>query len=132
MGIHYGLSITLLKLSPIKLIAKKNKNMEIQQQALFTRPSKVQLWGAVCFSLLLLSTYLLYIPGLTGEFIFDDGPNIGPLGMYPNLNSWDNFWLFLLEGSSGPTGRPISLASFYLNDTHWPSTPSGFINTNIL
>lgn len=132
MGIHYGLSITLLKLSPIKLIAKKNKNMEIQQQALFTRPSKVQLWGAVCFSLLLLSTYLLYIPGLTGEFIFDDDPNIGLLGMYPNLNSWDNFWLFLLEGSSGPTGRPISLASFYLNDTHWPSTPSGFINTNIL
>ena len=77
-------------------------------------------------------TYWLYIPGINGVFIFDDLNNLNPIGKYKQLNFADNFWLFLLEGKSGPTGRPLSLASFYLNDTNWPSTPSGFIYTNIL
>ncbi len=106
--------------------------MDIQQPAFFKQISKHQLWGVVLFIALLLTTYLLYTPGLTGPFIFDDIQNLSPLGGYPNLDSWGNFWSFLLEGRSGPTGRPISLASFYLNDVHWPSTPNGFIYTNIL
>lgn len=81
---------------------------------------------------LLTLTYLLYSPGISGIFLFDDTPNLSLLGSYPHLSFWDNFWIFLLEGFSGPTGRPISLASFYLNDTHWPSEPVGFIHTNIL
>ncbi len=89
------------------------------------------LWGTV-FLVLLLVTYQIYLPGTHGVFIFDDLPNLSPLGRYTNFSLWDNFRLFILEGSSGPTGRPISLASFYLNDVSWPSLPSGFIRTNIL
>ncbi len=86
----------------------------------------------VLFLIALIVTYIVYSPGLQGVFIFDDIGNISPLGKYPQFDFWDNFWLFLLEGRSGPTGRPISLASFYLNDISWPSIPSGFIYTNIL
>ncbi len=89
------------------------------------------LWSMALF-LLILTAYQVYLPGTNGIFIFDDMPNLSPMGRYENFSLWDNFWLFLLEGQSGPTGRPISLASFYLNDTHWPSLPSGFIKTNIL
>ena len=82
--------------------------------------------------LLLLTAYSLYVPGLSGVFIFDDVSNLSPLGQHIGLSLLDNFWLYLLEGFSGPTGRPVSLASFYLNDIHWPSSPKGFIQTNIL
>ena len=84
------------------------------------------------FFLLIIIGYLIYSQGLTGGFIFDDMPNLSPLGKYTSLNLWDNFWLFILEGQSGPTGRPISLASFYLNDIKWPSQAYAFIKTNIL
>jgi len=94
--------------------------------------NKKSLFWSILFILLLLFAYLIYAPGIKGTFIFDDIPNLSPLGKYSNFNFWDNFWLFLLEGQSGPTGRPISLASFYLNDSSWPTNPSGFIKTNIL
>lgn len=84
------------------------------------------------FIFILCITYYSYSDGIKGPFIFDDIPNLSPLGQYSALSTWDNFLLFLLEGNSGPTGRPLSLASFYLNDSYWPSQPSGFIRTNIL
>jgi len=89
------------------------------------------IWG-VLFSLLIIGSYFFFIPALTGIFIFDDIANLSPLGKYSDFSLWDNFWLFLLEGNSGPTGRPISLASFYLNDISWKGAyPSEFIQTNI-
>lgn len=81
--------------------------------------------------LLIVITFLIYQQGKTGAFLFDDIPNLAPLGSYDSLGLWDNFWLFLLEGRSGPTGRPISLASFYLNTQNWPAHPASFIQTNI-
>ncbi len=81
--------------------------------------------------LLIVGAYFSYYPGLTGGFIFDDFPNLSKLGQYKQYGYWDNFWLFLLEGQSGPTGRPVSLASFYFNASSWPSNPLEFIRTNI-
>ncbi len=81
--------------------------------------------------LLITATFLIYQQGNTGVFLFDDFHNISPIGKYTNLSFWDNFWLFILEGGAGPTGRPVSLASFFLNDHSWPSKPMGFIQTNI-
>lgn len=83
------------------------------------------------FFLLIFCAYFIYLPGSHGVFAFDDMPNLSPMGRYSSLSLWDNFLLFILEGQSGPTGRPISLASFYLNDTNWPSLPASFIITNI-
>lgn len=73
-----------------------------------------------------------YWHGANGLFIFDDIPNLIKLNNYQDFADWDRFWLFLLDGSSGSLGRPLSLASFYLNDNGWPSDPSSFTYTNIL
>ncbi len=87
--------------------------------------------GGLLFYGLLVLAYYVYLPGIYGSFILDDIPNISPIGKYQELGFWNNFWLYLLEGRSGPAGRPISLASFYLNDMAWPSLPADFILTNI-
>ncbi len=94
--------------------------------------NKQTIYAITLLALLLVVAFFIYLPGVQGAFIFDDIPNLSPIGKYTELSSWSNFWLYLLEGDSGPTGRPISLASFYLNDNAWPSSPEGFIYTNIL
>lgn len=75
---------------------------------------------------------LIYLPGLSGDFIFDDFPNLEPLGSYGTIDSWDKARSFINSGFSGPTGRPIALASFLLNDTTWPSIAYSFKYTNIM
>ncbi len=92
---------------------------------------KAYAWAIPLF-ILMAVTFYVYLPGTLGLFIFDDFPNISSVGHYTNLGYWDNFWLYILEGESGPTGRPISLASFYFNAPHWPAKPSSFIYTNIV
>lgn len=54
------------------------------------------------------------------------------LGSYTELTLFQQLFLFVASGDAGPTGRPISLLSFYLNDTAWPSEPFGFKLTNLL
>ncbi len=104
--------------------------MDIQQQTHTTQ--KPLLFGLGLIVLLIL-TYLLYSPGLSGIFIFDDTPNLSPMGKYSEYSYWERLWLFLLQGNSGPTGRPISLVTFFLNDPTWPSRqPGRFVATNIL
>ncbi len=108
-----------------------NNKSQIMTFEITSEYKKVLINSFLFFSLIVL-TYWVYAPGVHGVFIFDDVNNLSPIGKYEQLSFWDNFWLFLLEGNSGPTGRPLSLASFYLNDTGWPSSSSSFIYTNIL
>ena len=94
--------------------------------------NREQILTSSLFIILIFITLIAYWPGVSGDFIFDDLPNLQTLHKYPELSTWKNFLLFSLEGIAGPTGRPVSLASFYLNDIAWPSQPRGFIITNIL
>jgi len=94
--------------------------------------NKDMLYWGLSFYFLIGITYFIYLPGTSGIFLFDDVPNLSPMGQYKDLSNLDNFFLFILEGFSGPTGRPISLATFFLNDNTWPSQPRDFIRTNIL
>lgn len=80
---------------------------------------------------LLLCT-ILYRVGLQGDFLFDDYPNLEPLGTYGTIDSWDKVRTFIGSGFAGPTGRPISLASFLLNANTWPANPYPFKYTNLL
>ena len=86
-------------------------------------------------SLLLLAALLLavacYWPGLNGGFLFDDSPNLKDLGLYGGVTDWETFKSFVLAGWSGPTGRPLSLMSFLLNDNTWPSQAAWFKPTNL-
>ena len=58
---------------------------------------------------------LVYYPGLSGSFLFDDQPNI----LYnPSLKLFDGSFSSLVASANGvasPLGRPISMASFALN-----------------
>jgi len=74
----------------------------------------------------------LYWPGLNGPFLFDDFPNLEPLGAYNAVDDFESFKLFVLNGFAGPTGRPLSLLSFLINDNTWPSDPWGFKYTNLM
>ena len=85
---------------------------------------------AICF--LLAITWCVYWPGLGGGFLFDDNSNLALLGMYGVVDDWQTFWLYLLSGFSGPTGRPISYLSFLIDANHWPADPWPFKRTNVL
>lgn len=77
-------------------------------------------------------TAVVYWPALTGPFLFDDLRNLVDLGRASGVTDWPSLALWLFGGLSGPLGRPISLASFLLNDYTWPSQPWSFKYTNLL
>ena len=82
---------------------------------------------------ILIIVYFIYWNGLDSAFILDDIVNLSNIGQYQYLGKWNDFLIFLLNGDSGPTGRPISLASFYLNDNVWAGAePFDFKYTNLL
>lgn len=90
------------------------------------------LWAFLLVALLFI-TFSLYQQGLRSPFIFDDIPNLSPMGQRQYLGFWHDVGLFLLQGDSGPTGRPLSLLSFYLNDTTWTgASAANFKYTNVM
>ncbi|MDD3577056.1 MAG: hypothetical protein PHT38_09235 [Halothiobacillus sp.] len=81
---------------------------------------------------LLALTYIVYLPGLSGAFLFDDFGNLPPLGdTGPIHHAWQA-WAWITSGFAGPTGRPISLASFLIDTRTWPAPPEGFKHTNVV
>jgi protein O-mannosyl-transferase len=81
-------------------------------------------------AVLVVTTYTL-VPALNGGFLFDDYPNLSPLGAYGGVVDSPSFYSFVCGGFAGPTGRPVSLLSFLLNDNAWPSHPYPFKYTNL-
>lgn len=78
--------------------------------------------------LLPLFGYLVYSPGLTSGFFFDDFPNLVGLEEVSDLNS---AFAFVLQPKGGPLGRPVAMFSFLLNSASWDSAAQDFIFTNI-
>ncbi len=74
----------------------------------------------------------ILFPGLSGPFLLDDIPNLGALENWADKSIDIRFLAFLHGGESGPTGRPVSLASFFINDHAWPSDPYPHKYTNLL
>lgn len=91
----------------------------------------MQLTIGICWILLLVVAAAVYWPGLSGPFLFDDYPNLKPLGQNGGISDWDTFLAFVLGGFSGPTGRPLSLLTFLLNAVTWPAEPFSFKYTNL-
>lgn len=83
-----------------------------------------------CIAAILL-TAACYWPSLSGPFIFDDFPNLAPIGEFGGIHSWETFKHYVFSGNAGPLGRPISLASFVLNAQDWPASPYPFKVTNL-
>jgi tetratricopeptide (TPR) repeat protein len=73
---------------------------------------------------------LVYYLSLSGPFLFDDFPNLRPL---ISFNDGSLTWLeWVLGGTSGPTGRPVSLASFIFHASSYPENPLPFKITNLV
>lgn len=83
------------------------------------------------FGCLLAITSLIYSLGLKGGFLFDDFSNLGDLSRYGDISQSENAKQFIFGGQSGPTGRPISLWSFWLTAEAWPNAPAVFKAINI-
>lgn len=77
--------------------------------------------------------FMLYSPALHGPFVFDDWANLPALnGFGDGIHRGMTFWWYVLGNNSGPLGRPLSMLSFLINDSAWPSDPYSFKYTNLL
>lgn len=85
----------------------------------------------LAFGVLLVVAWLAYWPGRTGPFLFDDFSNLAPLGDFGRIDTWWKVVAFLTSGFAGPTGRPLSLATFLLDARNWPAAPEAFKLTNV-
>ncbi|MGD2035974.1 MAG: tetratricopeptide repeat protein, partial [Bacteroidales bacterium] len=65
------------------------------------------------FSVLIAAIFIIYLPGLKGEMLFDDIRNIRENPYLQNVS--DLQWLFKIPEYSGLTGRPFLQWSFALN-----------------
>ena len=81
---------------------------------------------------LLLVTFFVYWPGITGPFVLDDAGNLSPMGGNGAIDNWPNFLKFVFGGDSGPTGRPVSMLAFLIDAQFWPPSIAAFKYTNIL
>ncbi|MDE1962325.1 MAG: tetratricopeptide repeat protein [Xanthomonadaceae bacterium] len=77
-------------------------------------------------------TWVIYSPGLHGEFLFDDFANLPALGSTGPITHWDTFFRYITSGTADPTGRPLTLLSFLLDGHDWPTAAYPFKRTNVL
>jgi len=84
------------------------------------------------FALVLIVASIAYFPGLSGPFLLDDTANLQQLGDQGGISGFRDAMQFMLGNSSGPTGRPVAMASFLLNGQDWPASSAGFKVTNLV
>lgn len=70
----------------------------------------------------------VYAPGRNGALYFDDQPNLGGLATADTLLKKIDF---VFSGEAGPTGRPLALASFALQQAYWEKDLPVLLGTNI-
>lgn len=75
---------------------------------------------------------MVYWPGLKGSFSFDDVDNLRVINNYGGVTDYNTFSSFVFGNKSGKLGRPVSMASFLINDQYWPGDPWFFKYTNLL
>lgn len=78
--------------------------------------------------MLIILVVVVYAPGRNGALYFDDQPNLGALSTADTLLKKLDF---VFSGESGPTGRPLALASFALQQTYWDHDLPVLFSTNI-
>lgn len=78
-------------------------------------------------------TFLIYLPGLYGDYVFDDAANILENSKLA-ITSLDSNSLkaVLLSGDAGPLGRPVSMLTFALNHYFTGFNPFYFKLTNLM
>ena len=110
------------------LLAFQYMDPAAQSAASSSRP-----WGLLAvWALLLLLAIVVYLPGLSGPFLFDDFGTLAELGQRGGIRDWETFRAFVFGGHAGPTGRPLALLTFLLDATNWPADAWPFKRTNVV
>lgn len=86
----------------------------------------------VALPVILLVTWCVYLPGLSGGFLFDDFINLSALGNSGPIDNWASFLRYVTSGTADPTGRPLALMSFLIDAQDWPADPRPFLRTNLI
>lgn len=81
-------------------------------------------------TLAIAALVIAYLPGLQGPFILDDHVNLAPLRAWLSGNV--DAKTVILDGASGPLGRPLAYASFLINTLLFGMNPAGFKWPNLL
>jgi hypothetical protein len=89
------------------------------------------LWFFFALLSALLFVFFSYSTALHGPFLFDDFPNLKKIGQLGGVKDLNSLMIYLASGNAGPTGRPLSLLSFLIDDQAWPSDPYLFKLTNL-
>jgi protein O-mannosyl-transferase len=76
--------------------------------------------GAAALFALLILTLVIYWPGLAGPLILDDFPNLNRLRLMGPISDAEDFFRFIFSSSTYYPVRPLSFASFLINDIDWP------------
>jgi len=85
------------------------------------------------FLVIIILTFFIYYPGLSGDFVFDDPANILENKKLAIQNlSYEGLKSAALSGNAGPLGRPISLITFSLNYYFTSFDPFYLKLTNLL
>lgn len=79
----------------------------------------------------LITAFFCFLPATSGPFIFDDYPNLEKLGILSGNITKESILEYLSSGV-GAIGRPLSMLSFLIEDTAWPTDPQAFKRNNIL
>lgn len=71
-----------------------------------------------------------FLPGLGGQLVFDDIPNLLPWQTLGDINSAADIATFVFSGTGG-LGRPLSLLSFLIDDQNWQPDIFSLKRTNL-
>jgi hypothetical protein len=85
--------------------------------------------SVVLVTTLLVLGWFVYRPALSGTFLLDDVSNLDDLRTVTDQGSAVNF---LLSGTAGPLGRPLALATFVPQASHWDASAAPFLSVNVL
>ncbi len=83
-------------------------------------------------TVLLVSAWYAYKPGLTGGYIFDDYHSLKKLAIIDGEVNLQNSLDYFKSSDTGPLKRPISVFSFLLDAQDWPADAYSFKRTNVL
>ncbi len=87
--------------------------------------------GVLLYGVLLLAA-LCFAQGLGGTFLFDDFENLEDLQWIAADPSLGTALQYIASGFTGPSGRPLSLATFALQFFSWPDHAADFLYVNTL
>lgn len=88
---------------------------------------------ALAIAALPLLTWMLLRGGTGGTFMFDDLSNLAALDTFDGgVTSWGELRHYLSLNASGPTGRPLSMLTFLLQQYDWPGSAAAMLEFNLL